>query len=200
MFKSAIRVFDRSNSDLKLGLLYMDTLSDVLNSVRFKGAMYGLCECAAPWGIRMPDAQGHVRLFAVVRGGCLIQFKGERKPISLAAGELVLCCKDLSCDVTDAPGSAIVPIEKIAEQVSSLMVKLETTVDSVNNGILTDQNKKSVQEALEGFAAVGTDLKEGRGTLGKLLTDESIYNNLDDLTSDLKGNPWKLLYRPKPVS
>jgi hypothetical protein len=71
-------------------------------------------------------------------------------------------------------------------------------VDSVNNGILTDKNKRSLQEAMEGFAAVGTDLKEGRGTLGKLLTDESIYNNLDDLTSDLKGNPWKLLYRPKP--
>ena len=64
------------------------------------------------------------------------------------------------------------------------MIKLETTVDSVNNGILTDKNKQSLQDALEGFGAVGTDLKEGRGTLGKLLTDESIYNNLDDLTSD----------------
>ncbi len=90
------------------------------------------------------------------------------------------------------------PIEKITEQVDTLMIKLETTVDSVNNGILTDKNKKSLEDALEGFGAVGTDLKEGRGTLGKLLTDESIYNNLDDLTSDLKGNPWKLLYRPKP--
>jgi AraC-like DNA-binding protein len=91
----------------------MDTLSDVLNSVHFRGAMYGLFECAAPWGIGMPVAPGHVRLFAVVRGGCLIQFKGERTPISLAAGELVLCCKDLSCEVRDAPGSAVMPIEKI---------------------------------------------------------------------------------------
>lgn len=95
-------------------------------------------------------------------------------------------------------GQDPVPIEKIAEQVDSLMIKLETTVDSVNDGILTDKNKQSLQDALAGFAAVGTDLKEGRGTLGKLLTDESIYDNLDDLTSDLKGNPWKLLYRPKP--
>ena len=91
-----------------------------------------------------------------------------------------------------------VPIEKITERVDGLMAKFEITVDSVNNGILTDKNKKSLEDALEGFGAVGTDLKEGRGTLGKLLTDESIYNNLDDLTSDLKGNPWKLLYRPKP--
>jgi len=108
--------------------------------------------------------------------------------------------KDVVKDDSITVGQDPVPIEKIAENVSTLMTKLEITVDSVNNGILTDKNKKSLEDALEGFGAVGTDLKEGRGTLGKLLTDESIYNNLDDLTSDLKGNPWKLLYRPKPVS
>jgi len=102
--------------------------------------------------------------------------------------------KDDSVTVGQDP----VPIEKITERAATLMAKLEVTADSVNNGILTDKNKKSLQDALEGLGAVGTDLKEGRGTLGKLLTDESIYNNLDDLTSDLKGNPWKLLYRPKP--
>jgi phospholipid/cholesterol/gamma-HCH transport system substrate-binding protein len=91
-----------------------------------------------------------------------------------------------------------VPVEKITEHVDSMMQKLDSTIDSINNGILTDKNKKSLEDTLAGFAAVGTDLKEGRGTLGKLLTDESIFNNLDDLTSDLKGNPWKLLYRPKP--
>lgn len=103
-------------------------------------------------------------------------------------------------DDSEVIGHDPVPIEKITERVDGLMAKLEVTIDSVNNGILTDKNKKSLEDALEGFGAVGTDLKEGRGTLGKLLTDESIYNNLDDLTSDLKGNPWKLLYRPKPSS
>lgn len=91
-----------------------------------------------------------------------------------------------------------VPIEKITEKVDSLMAKLETTMDSINNGILTDKNKKSLEDTLEGFGVLGTDLKEGRGTLGKLLTDESIFKNLEDLTSDLKANPWKLLYRPRP--
>jgi phospholipid/cholesterol/gamma-HCH transport system substrate-binding protein len=95
-------------------------------------------------------------------------------------------------------GQDPVPIEKITEHVDSLMLKLNETIDSVNSGILTEKNKKSIETTLEGFAALGTDLKEGRGTLGKLITNESIYNNLDDLTADLKGNPWKLLYRPKP--
>jgi hypothetical protein len=90
-----------------------------------------------------------------------------------------------------------VPIERITESAAVLMTKLQTTIDSVNNGILTDKNKRSLQDALEGLGVVGMDLKEGRGTLGKLLTDESIYNNLDDLSADLKNNPWKLFYRPK---
>ena len=105
---------------------------------------------------------------------------------------------DLIKDDSVTVGQDPVPIEKITESVAVLMTKLQVTVDSVNNGILTDKNKKSLEDALDGFGALGTDLKEGRGTLGKLITDASIYNNLDDLTSDLKGNPWKLLYRPKP--
>ncbi len=90
-----------------------------------------------------------------------------------------------------------VPIEKITERVNSLTAKIETVVDNVNNDILTDKNKKSLEEALAGLSALGTDLKEGHGTVGRLLTDESIYNNLEELTADLKANPWKLLYRPK---
>jgi phospholipid/cholesterol/gamma-HCH transport system substrate-binding protein len=105
---------------------------------------------------------------------------------------------DVIKDNSIVAGEDPVPIEKITEGASILMTKLQTTVDSINNGILTDQNKKSIADALAGFGAVGTELKEGRGTIGKLISDDSIYNNLDDLTSDLKGNPWKLLYRPKP--
>jgi hypothetical protein len=91
-----------------------------------------------------------------------------------------------------------VPIEQITQRVNALTTKIETVVDNVNSGILTDKNEKiHWQDALKAFSALGTDLKEGRGTVGRLLTDESIYNNLDELTSDLKANPWKLLYRPK---
>jgi len=92
----------------------MDPLSDVLSSVRFQGAMYGLIECTAPWGIRLPSAQGHVRLFMVVRGGCLIDFEGDGEPISLAAGELVLSRRDGTAEFKDAPNSAVLPIEEIA--------------------------------------------------------------------------------------
>ena len=40
-------------------------------------------------------------------------------------------------------------------------------------------------------------LKNGEGTIGKFLTDDSIYNNLEEFTADIKTNPWKLMNRPK---
>lgn len=40
-------------------------------------------------------------------------------------------------------------------------------------------------------------VNKGEGTLGKLLHDDSVYNNLEEMTADLKENPWKLFYRNK---
>jgi len=38
-------------------------------------------------------------------------------------------------------------------------------------------------------------IKNGEGTVGKLIVNDSIYNNLDAMTEDLKNNPWKLFYK-----
>jgi len=43
------------------------------------------------------------------------------------------------------------------------------------------------------------DVSTGRGTVGKLFTDESLYTDIEEMFADLKHNPWKLLYRPKGV-
>jgi hypothetical protein len=39
----------------------------------------------------------------------------------------------------------------------------------------------------------------GKGTVGKFLTDDKLYVDLEEMFSDLKKNPWQLLYRPKGV-
>lgn len=40
-------------------------------------------------------------------------------------------------------------------------------------------------------------LKNGEGTIGKLLTEEKIYNDLEAFVQDIKNNPWKLLNKPR---
>ena len=42
-----------------------------------------------------------------------------------------------------------------------------------------------------------TKLKNGEGTVGKLLMDDSVYKNLEAFTEDIKNNPWKLLNKPR---
>ncbi len=39
-------------------------------------------------------------------------------------------------------------------------------------------------------------LKNGEGTVGKLLVEEKIYDDLEDFVADIKAHPWKLLSKP----
>ena len=68
-----------------------------------------------------------------------------------------------------------------------------TGKDPVQMQDLTD----TMKELADSASVVVARLKEGRGTIGKLLVDESIYDNLDDLVADIKAHPWKLLHKPR---
>jgi phospholipid/cholesterol/gamma-HCH transport system substrate-binding protein len=42
---------------------------------------------------------------------------------------------------------------------------------------------------------VSSHIRQGRGTVGALLMDEEIYDDLQELVRDLKHNPWKFFWR-----
>ncbi len=54
-----------------------------------------------------------------------------------------------------------------------------------------------IKQVADSITVITERLKNGEGTIGKFLTDDSIYNNLEDFTADIKTNPWKLMNRPK---
>ncbi len=54
-----------------------------------------------------------------------------------------------------------------------------------------------VKDTLNTLNGVLTDMHEGRGTIGKLFTDDRLYTDIEEMFADLKKHPWKLLYRPK---
>ena len=47
------------------------------------------------------------------------------------------------------------------------------------------------------FNMAFTHTEEGRGTLGKLLFDEELYQRMTAFVDDVHKHPWKLLARPK---
>ncbi len=81
-------------------------------------------------------------------------------------------------------GQDPVAMEEVAEETRKLVLKVDEAVSGLN----------------EVLAAV----KTGQGTLGKLVYNETVYQNIEgvtrdlkELTDDLKSHPWKLLSRPK---
>ena len=54
-----------------------------------------------------------------------------------------------------------------------------------------------IKEELAGLKAITDQIKSGQGTLGKLLYDDTIYKNFEELTEDLKKHPWKLFWKGK---
>lgn len=83
------------------------------------------------------------------------------------------------------PGTAGTPIMKASETiVGKDPVPMEKITENLAN--LSDSVNVIVQR-----------LKNGEGTIGKLLTDETIYKDLEAFVKDIKAHPWKLLNKPR---
>lgn len=94
--------------------------------------------------------------------------------------------------------------EAISERILEMTKKLDQTVAGLNKILQDEDNIVSIHDTLENLSFltgnlnhIAEDVKRGQGTVGKLLYDDNLYKNLQELSSDLKENPWKLLYRPK---
>lgn len=90
-----------------------------------------------------------------------------------------------------------VPVDRITQRIDGMTAKLEQTMDSLNNGVLNKANTQAFSEILASVRDIVKEVQQGHGTVGQFMSNPAIYKNLEELSSDLKENPWKLLYRPK---
>lgn len=73
-----------------------------------------------------------------------------------------------------------------------------------NGDLLVGKDPVSMAQVFENLSGL-TDsvnvivgrLKNGEGTIGKLLTEDKIYQDLEAFVEDIKNNPWKLLNKPR---
>ena len=108
-------------------------------------------------------------------------------------------------------GEDPVGLEDLASSGGTVVKKLESSIDYLNSLMGDEEFRSKLKENVTGFSELIVSLKEvsasldeilsrlerGEGTIGKLLTDETIYNDLRDLVKDIKANPWKLLKKDK---
>jgi len=92
---------------------------------------------------------------------------------SLIRGEDPISIQEL----TDLSRQIALEAQGVIKNVAVTLDKLNDSLDSLNTILL--------------------NAKEGKGNLGKLFFDDALYNNIEEMFSELKKHPWKLLYRPK---
>ena len=95
--------------------------------------------------------------------------------------------------------------------IGPLLQKTRRALDGVGDvaALLGPEEKKKVLRALDELlalsnkaqalagdaAAITSDLRKGKGSIGPLLVDPQVYDDLKELTRDLKRNPWKFVWR-----
>ena len=72
-----------------------------------------------------------------------------------------------------------------------------------NNEIIVGKDPVPMEKFTEDLASLADSIKvivekirKGEGTIGKLLMDQAVYDNLEAFTADIKKHPWKLLIKP----
>lgn len=54
-----------------------------------------------------------------------------------------------------------------------------------------------LDETINNFNAILAKLKNGEGTLGRILSEDKLYEDLEYLLEDIRAHPWKLLRKTK---
>jgi phospholipid/cholesterol/gamma-HCH transport system substrate-binding protein len=82
-------------------------------------------------------------------------------------------------------------MQEFGEMAKSVVTKLDATLTGING--VADSVKALTLNLDDGV----TRIKNGEGTVGKLMYKEELYNELEALVVDLKSHPWKLFWKGK---
>jgi len=84
------------------------------------------------------------------------------------------------------------------QEIGAMAKKL---VDDLNETVAAIRNKQGTIGRLLSDDAIYNELetaiKNKNGTIGRFIYDDSLYKEVEALVSDLRKHPWKLLHRPK---
>ncbi len=68
----------------------LDPLSDILTRLSLRGTLYFRTSFTEPWGVRVPAFRDVARFHFAHRGEALVRVEGEREPVRLAQGDLIV--------------------------------------------------------------------------------------------------------------
>lgn len=156
--------------------------------------------------IRIEGVNGLMTPYLEIRSG------GNSEARILAEGDTVTGIDPIPLDDLVAKGQAIVEnlqetiirINKfsrdpeIAASVRGTLINLNSLTSNMNEMLASHQGNVSktiheLEAATQHLKNILEKIDQGEGTAGKLLSDETLYRELEEFVRDLKRHPWKLL-------
>lgn len=91
-------------------------------------------------------------------------------------------------------------LESVSREIDPIMKDARGTLESANK-ILSD-NREGINRTVDNLADVSDDVKnitnrieDGEGSIGKLLQDEEIFEDLREFIRELKRRPWRIIWK-----
>lgn len=108
-------------------------------------------------------------------------------------------------------GETPVSMEHLIQRSDEVMMQLQQILGGINSLVGDAESRVYLREALQEardatrqWRALGerlnltlSSMESGKGTLGKFLYDDQLYDSAVLFVEELRANPWKLLARPK---
>lgn len=89
--------------------------------------------------------------------------------------------------------STIANVEAVSERAVAVADDVRTMIGEVRGDV--EPVFDSIRQVATTIEEVVRAIRRGEGTVGALLMDEQIYDDLKELIRDLKHNPWKFFWR-----
>ncbi len=126
--------------------------------------------------------------------------QGQRQYVDGPRVERVLNRIDHSSQVIDENlEPLLLSSRKLLENGNRLAEFLSAPEQIETYRLLTREAKAIVQDGRKVSAnavVISEQIKAGKGSVGALVMDEAIYDDVKELLRDLKHNPWKMMWKP----
>ncbi len=87
-------------------------------------------------------------------------------------------------------------LSDISEKFASISAKIDTTMTGVSSVVAT-LDESDIEGLVTSFKSLLEKINDPEGTIGKLLTDGSVYNSIDELLNDVDSLVKKIEENPK---
>ncbi|MCA9576729.1 MAG: AraC family transcriptional regulator [Polyangiales bacterium] len=94
----------------------LDPLSDVLSTLRMRGALYFRAALGEPWGLSVPANVGVTRFHILVRGAAFVDTASAR--VAMAPGDLLLVPHGATHALRSRPTEPVVPVQDVLDELA----------------------------------------------------------------------------------